>query len=85
MKKILIGFIKIYKKYISPGLPQSCRFYPTCSSYSIEAIDRHGIFYGSALSIWRVLRCNPFSKGGIDPVPEKITKFYIKELKFKKI
>ena len=85
MKKILIGFIKIYKKFISPGLPQYCRFYPTCSSYAIDAIDRHGIFYGSALSIWRVLRCNPFNKGGIDPVPEKIKKFYIKELKFKKI
>ena len=83
MKKILIRFIKIYKKYISPGLPQSCRFYPTCSSYAIEAIDRHGIFYGSAISIWRVLRCNPFNKGGIDPVPENIKKFYIKELKFK--
>ncbi|MEN6295946.1 MAG: membrane protein insertion efficiency factor YidD [Chloroherpetonaceae bacterium] len=64
-------------------MPQSCRFYPTCSSYAIEAIGKHGVFYGSILSVWRVLRCNPFSKGGIDPVPERIKKFYIKELKFK--
>ncbi|HOV92474.1 MAG TPA: membrane protein insertion efficiency factor YidD [Candidatus Kapabacteria bacterium] len=83
MKKILIKLIKIYKKFISPALPPSCRFYPTCSSYAIEAIDKHGIFYGSALSIWRILRCNPFNKGGIDPVPENIKKFYIKELKFR--
>ncbi|HRT67542.1 MAG TPA: membrane protein insertion efficiency factor YidD, partial [Bacteroidota bacterium] len=74
MKKILIELIKLYKKFISPALPPSCRFYPTCSSYAIEAIDKHGIFYGSALSIWRILRCNPFNKGGIDPVPENIKK-----------
>ncbi|HPD33621.1 MAG TPA: membrane protein insertion efficiency factor YidD [Bacteroidota bacterium] len=83
MKKILIELIKLYKKFISPALPPSCRFYPTCSSYAIEAIDKHGIFYGSALSIWRILRCNPFNKGGIDPVPENIKKFYIKNLKFR--
>lgn len=68
MKKILIYFIKIYKKYVSPILPDSCRFYPTCSEYAIEAIDRFGVLKGSIKSIYRILRCNPFNRGGYDPV-----------------
>lgn len=50
-------------------LPASCRYYPTCSSYAIEAIRIHGALKGTALALWRILRCNPFSKGGVDPVP----------------
>jgi len=68
MKKILIYFIKIYKKFVSPILPDSCRFYPTCSEYAIEAIDKFGVLKGSIKSIYRILRCNPFNKGGYDPV-----------------
>lgn len=69
LEKIVIALIKFYKILISPILPNSCRFHPTCSQYTIEAIEKHGIFKGGVLSIWRILRCNPFSKGGIDNVP----------------
>ncbi|MBU4314186.1 MAG: membrane protein insertion efficiency factor YidD [Actinobacteria bacterium] len=68
MKKILIFLIKIYKNYISPVLPKSCRFYPTCSEYAIGAIFKHGVLKGSIKSMYRILRCNPLSKGGHDPV-----------------
>ena len=61
-----------YKKLISPLLPMSCRFYPTCSEYAFEAIKRHGFLKGGSLAVWRLLRCNPFCKGGIDLVPEKV-------------
>ncbi|MCK4255489.1 membrane protein insertion efficiency factor YidD [candidate division WOR-3 bacterium] len=69
MKYVLILVLNIYKKIISPLFPPSCRFYPTCSEYSKEAIIRYGVFKGLGLGIWRVLRCNPFSRGGYDPVP----------------
>ncbi|EUJ33573.1 hypothetical protein MFLO_02242 [Listeria floridensis FSL S10-1187] len=71
MKKFLIGGIRIYRKYISPLTPPSCRFYPTCSQYGIEAIETHGAFKGSYLAIRRILKCHPFHKGGLDPVPPK--------------
>ncbi|MCL5738339.1 MAG: membrane protein insertion efficiency factor YidD [Bacteroidetes bacterium] len=58
----------MYKKFISPLFPPSCRFYPSCSTYSIEALHKHGFFRGMLFSAWRILRCNPFSKGGYDPV-----------------
>ncbi|MGN0174240.1 MAG: membrane protein insertion efficiency factor YidD [Acutalibacteraceae bacterium] len=73
MKYVIIFFIKCYKKFISPLKTPCCRFYPTCSSYAIEALKVHGFFKGSYLSIKRVLRCNPFCDGGFDPVPPKIT------------
>jgi putative membrane protein insertion efficiency factor len=69
IRKIIIFPIILYKKIISPILPNSCRFYPSCSQYAIEAIEKRGIFIGILLAIWRILRCNPFSKGGIDLVP----------------
>ena len=70
MKKIFIGLIKFYRKYLSglKGGP-TCKFTPTCSEYAIEAIEKYGAFKGGILSVWRILRCNPFSKGGYDPVP----------------
>ena len=71
MKKILLKLILLYKKYISPNKPGCCRFFPTCSSYAYEAINRYGAVKGSYLSIKRLLRCHPFCKGGYDPVPEK--------------
>ncbi|HHT92641.1 MAG TPA: membrane protein insertion efficiency factor YidD [Clostridia bacterium] len=68
MKRVLIWIIGIYKKYLSPLKRPCCRFYPTCSSYAIEAIEKHGAVKGLVMSIWRILRCNPFNKGGYDPV-----------------
>lgn len=70
MKKIVIKIIKLYQ--ITPlGCHSKCRFYPTCSSYTIEAIETHGLLKGSFLGIKRILRCNPFGKSGYDPVPRK--------------
>jgi len=73
MKIILMGIIKIYQKVISPLTPPSCRFYPTCSHYGIEAIDKHGALKGSWLAVRRISKCHPFHEGGFDPVPEKET------------
>lgn len=69
MKRVLIAFVWFYRKAISPYTGRSCRFTPTCSEYAIEALERYGAFKGFYLSAWRVLRCNPFCKGGYDPVP----------------
>ena len=71
MKYLMIFIIGIYRKYISPLKPPCCRFTPTCSAYAIEAFQKRGFFVGLALTVWRILRCNPFSKGGYDPVPER--------------
>ncbi|MDQ5846025.1 MAG: membrane protein insertion efficiency factor YidD [Acidobacteriota bacterium] len=68
MKSLLIEFLRFYKLVISPLLPPSCRFYPTCSEYAAEAINRYGAFRGAGLAIRRLLRCHPFSQGGYDPV-----------------
>lgn len=70
MKRILLAMLRFYKRSISPLLPNACRFTPTCSEYAMEAIRKHGALKGTGLAIWRVLRCNPFCKGGYDPVPE---------------
>jgi putative membrane protein insertion efficiency factor len=69
MKLILIYLIKFYQKYLSPMKSTRCPYFPTCSQYGLEAIEKHGAFKGSLLAGWRILRCNPFSKGGYDPVP----------------
>ncbi|MCX6346630.1 MAG: membrane protein insertion efficiency factor YidD [Actinobacteria bacterium] len=68
MRKVLILIIKGYKKVISPLLPPSCRFYPSCSTYAMQALEKYGIIKGSIKAIYRILRCNPFNKGGYDPV-----------------
>ena len=69
MKRILIRLIKLYQRYISPVKITRCPYIPTCSAYGLEAIEKHGALKGSILAIWRILRCNPFSHGGYDPVP----------------
>ncbi len=69
MKKILIFLIKLYRKYISPLKRTKCPYIPTCSEYGLEAIEKYGALKGSLLAAWRILRCNPFSSGGYDPVP----------------
>ncbi|ADU65563.1 membrane protein insertion efficiency factor YidD [Desulfurispirillum indicum] len=70
MKHVMILIIRFYRYIISPMLPPSCRFTPTCSSYALEAFTRHGFFKGFYLTLWRLLRCHPFCKGGYDPVPD---------------
>ncbi|GKS82398.1 putative membrane protein insertion efficiency factor [Ligilactobacillus pabuli] len=72
MKKILIFPIRLYQKWISPLFPPSCRYYPTCSNYAIQAIEKHGAL-GFLMAMARILRCNPFIRGGYDPVPEKFS------------
>ncbi len=74
IKKIFILPIKFYQKFISPLLGNNCRFYPTCSNYMIQAIEVHGVVKGLWLGIKRILRCNPWSAGGYDPVPPKKSK-----------
>ena len=69
MKKILIYLIKLYRKYLSPMKRVKCPYCPTCSQYGLEAISKHGAVKGGLLTVWRIARCNPFSKGGYDPVP----------------
>ena len=71
MKHVMIWLIRLYQKFISPIKPACCRFTPTCSQYAVEAFTKRGFFVGFGLMVWRLLRCNPFSKGGYDPVPEK--------------
>ncbi len=61
--------LAFYKRWISPMLPNSCRFVPSCSEYAMEAVAIHGVFRGTSLTLWRLLRCNPFVRGGYDPVP----------------
>ncbi|MCI8513326.1 MAG: membrane protein insertion efficiency factor YidD [Lachnospiraceae bacterium] len=70
MKKILIAGVKFYQKYLSGmKIYSHCRYTPTCSQYALEALEKYGAWRGSLLAAWRILRCNPFSKGGYDPVP----------------
>jgi putative membrane protein insertion efficiency factor len=70
--RMLTAAIVAYRRYVSPALPARCRFYPSCSAYAQEALSRHGAARGTALTIWRLLRCQPFHPGGYDPVPDKI-------------
>jgi uncharacterized protein len=69
VRSLLLGLLGGYKRYLSPALSPSCRFVPTCSDYAAEAITRHGAFFGLMLAARRILRCNPFSRGGLDLVP----------------
>lgn len=69
MKRLILALIRFYQQYVSPGLPPSCRFYPTCSHYTYQAIERYGVVKGGWLGIKRILRCQPWNPGGYDPVP----------------
>lgn len=73
MKKWFIKAVRFYQRNISANTRPRCRFYPTCSNYAIEAVERFGVLKGGYLSLKRILRCNPLFKGGVDPVPEKKT------------
>ncbi|KMT51765.1 membrane protein insertion efficiency factor YidD [Bacillus cytotoxicus] len=71
MKQIFIGIIRFYQKFISPMTPPTCRFYPTCSHYGLEAFQTYGALKGFWLTLKRILKCHPFHPGGFDPVPDK--------------
>ncbi len=68
-KLLIINLIKIYQRLVSPFFPSSCKFSPSCSKYGIEAINKYGVLKGSVITIKRILKCNPWSKGGYDPIP----------------
>ncbi len=70
MKRVFLKLIRFYQRHISAHTPPACRFQPTCSQYAYTAIERFGVLKGGWLALWRLLRCNPFCKGGYDPVPE---------------
>lgn len=71
-KNWLIALIRFYQRHISAHTAPCCRFSPTCSAYAIEALQKHGVFFGCGLALWRLLRCNPLFRGGYDPVPERL-------------
>jgi putative membrane protein insertion efficiency factor len=66
---VLRGLVRLYQRYVSPLSPPRCRFYPSCSSYAVLALEKHGAVRGTRLAVWRVLRCNPWNSGGVDDVP----------------
>jgi len=68
LRRAAVGAIEAYRRWLSPLLPRACRFHPTCSTYGAESIRRHGLVRGAAHAAWRLLRCQPFSRGGFDPV-----------------
>ncbi|MBX6753387.1 MAG: membrane protein insertion efficiency factor YidD [Thermorudis peleae] len=69
LARLVLALIRFYQRWISPGLPAACRYTPTCSEYSYQAIAKYGIIKGGMLAVWRIIRCNPFTRGGYDPVP----------------
>ena len=73
MKRIVLAPVRAYSRWISPLLPRRCKYEPTCSAYCVEAVERFGVIRGTVLACWRILRCNPFSHGGFDPVRDKFT------------
>jgi uncharacterized protein len=73
VKRLLLAPIAAYRRWITPSLPRRCRYEPTCSAYAAQSIRRFGAVRGFLLASWRLLRCNPFSHGGFDPVPERFT------------
>jgi putative membrane protein insertion efficiency factor len=78
INQVPIALIKFYRAFVSPLLGPSCKYHPTCSAYALEAFQEHNILYASMLTVWRVLRCNPFSRGGYDPVPQGKKNLYCK-------
>jgi len=79
IRQLLVAIVKAYRLVVSPWLGPSCRFTPTCSSYAIEALERHGAAAGSYLTLRRLARCHPWCDGGHDPVPELFSPFHYKK------
>ncbi len=72
MKQVVQFVLKTYKRFVSPALPHSCRFVPTCSEYAMEAVERHGVLRGTVMAAGRLLRCHPLARAGYDPVPNGV-------------
>ena len=68
MRAVIIAPIRFYRRFVSPALPQRCKYHPSCSEYAVEAIRTYGVLRGLVLAAWRLMRCNPWSHGGVDPV-----------------
>ena len=68
MRAVVLAPIRLYRRFISPALPRTCKYHPTCSEYAVEAVRTYGVLRGLVLAAWRLLRCNPWSHGGVDPV-----------------
>ena len=80
MKAVFLALIRFYRRWISPRKRKpACRYVPTCSQYAVTAIERYGAWKGGRMAVWRLLRCNPFSRGGYDPVPEDLYTFIRRE------
>jgi len=73
VKRFVLAPVRAYQRWISPLLPRRCKYEPSCSTYCIEAVERFGVIRGTVLACWRILRCNPFSHGGFDPVRDEFT------------
>ena len=71
LRSVVTAPLRFYRRFLSPLKPPMCRFHPTCSQYAIGAIEHHGVLRGTGLAVWRLLRCQPFCRGGHDPVPER--------------
>jgi len=69
LTRAAVAAIRLYRRWVSPLLPPACRYLPTCSEYTCEAIERYGLWRGVGMGAWRILRCHPFARGGFDPVP----------------
>jgi uncharacterized protein len=70
LQRLLLLLVAFYRRFVSPSLGRHCRYHPSCAAYAQLSLERHGPWRGSALAVWRLLRCNPFTRGGYDPVPE---------------
>ena len=68
--RVFLAGVRFYQRWVSPALPRRCRYYPTCSAYAVEAVQVHGVVKGIVLTLWRMMRCNPLTRGGVDHVPE---------------
>jgi putative membrane protein insertion efficiency factor len=71
VRRVAIAPIRLYQRLISPAIPSRCKYYPSCSEYAVQAVRRYGILRGVVLAAWRLLRCNPWSHGGVDPVEDQ--------------
>jgi len=74
MKRAVLAALRFYKAQISPALPPACRYTPTCSEYAIEAVEQYGALRGTVMAVRRVVSCNPFARGGYDPVPQRVAR-----------